>query len=89
MSDAITVAIISGVFTLVSVIMSYKTATDKVSHALETQQAVLEAKMSTMKEDIREHNHYAKLFAETMPVVQEQIKVINHRLDDLERSRAS
>lgn len=85
MSDSIIVALISGAITLIGVYASFKTATTKVQHTLEVQQAVMDNKISTMKDDIKEHNHYAKLFAESMPVVQEQIKVINHRIDDLER----
>lgn len=37
-----------------------------------------------LKEDVKEHNHYAKLFAETMPVVQERQTVANKRIGDLE-----
>lgn len=85
MSESIIVALISGAITLLGVVMSYKTATDKMQHSLEIQQAVFQTEIKTMKEDIKEHNHYAKLFGESMPVVQEQIKVINHRIDDLER----
>ena len=85
MSESIIVALISGAITLLGVVMSYKTATDKMQHSLEIQQAVFQTEIKTMKEDIKEHNHYAKLFGESMPVVQEQIKVINHRIEDLER----
>lgn len=85
MSDSIIVALISGAITLISVAGSYKSATDKVQQSINTQQAVMQSEISTMKEDIKEHNHYAKLFAESMPVVQEQIKVINHRIEDLEK----
>ena len=36
--------------------------------------------MCSVTREVRAHNH----FAERMPVVEEQIKVINHRIDDLE-----
>lgn len=85
MSEAIVVALISGGISLIGIILSYKAATTKVQNQLEIQQAVMKTEMSTIKEDVKEHNHYAKLFAESMPVVQEQIKVINHRIEDLER----
>lgn len=86
MSDAVIVALISGGISLVGIVASYKSATAKVEKQLEIQQAVMQTEMKTIKEDVKEHNHYAKLFAESMPVVQEQIKVINHRLTDLEKS---
>ena len=87
MSDAIIVALISGAISLVGIWASHKAATNKLTQELEKQQAVTNEQIRSMKEVIREHNHYAKLFAESMPVVKEQIKVINHRLEDLERTK--
>ena len=43
-------------------------------------QAVLETKVDELTREVREHNHFAK----RVPVVEEQIKVINHRIEDLE-----
>ena len=43
-------------------------------------QAVLETKVDALTREVREHNHFAR----RMPVVEEQIKVINHRIEDLE-----
>ena len=43
-------------------------------------QAVMERKVKELTREVREHNHFAR----RMPVVEEQIKVINHRIDDLE-----
>nr|DAE41128.1 MAG TPA: hypothetical protein [Caudoviricetes sp.] len=43
-------------------------------------QAVTDAKLSELTREVREHNNFAK----RMPVVEEQIKVINHRIKDLE-----
>lgn len=88
MSDTVIVGLISGVITLVGVFVSYITATNKVEKTLEIQQAVFQEQVKEMKADIKEHNHYAKLFSESMPVVQEQIKVINHRIADLEQKGA-
>ena len=38
-------------------------------------------KIDELTREVREHNNFAK----RMPVVEEQIKVINHRIDDLEK----
>jgi len=84
MNDNILVAIITGVFSLMGVLFANKTTFDKMSHELDKAVALLQQENRQMKEDIQEHNHYAKMFAESMPVVQEQIKVINHRLSDAE-----
>lgn len=69
MSEAILVAIISGVLTLAGVLIANGRA-----------QAVTETKIEELTREVREHNNFAR----RMPVVEEQIKVINHRLSDLE-----
>lgn len=69
MNDTILVALISGLLTLAGVIISNQTT-----------QAVTKAKLEDLTREVREHNNFAK----RMPVVEEQIKVINHRIDDLE-----
>ena len=43
-------------------------------------QAVTDTKIEELTREVRKHNG----FAERMPVVEEQVKVINHRLSDLE-----
>ena len=43
-------------------------------------QAVMDTKLEELTREVREHNNFAK----RMPVVEEQIKVINHRISDLE-----
>ncbi len=44
-------------------------------------QAVTDTKLEELTREVRKHNG----FAERMPVVEEQIKVINHRIGDLEK----
>jgi hypothetical protein len=43
-------------------------------------QAVTDTKIEELTREVREHNNFAR----RMPVVEEQIKVINHRIEDLE-----
>lgn len=69
MAESIIVAIITGVLTLVGVLISNSKS-----------QAVMETKVNELTREVREHNKFAK----RMPVVEEQIKVINHRISDLE-----
>lgn len=38
-------------------------------------------RLEKLEQKVDKHNN----FAERMPVIEEQIKVINHRIDDLER----
>ena len=67
--DAIVVALISGAVTLLGVLIANSRS-----------QAVTETKLDELTREVREHNGFAR----RMPVVEEQIKVINHRIDDLE-----
>ena len=78
--DAIIGAIITGVLSLVGVIIANNSTREKVSTQLEKQQAVTDCKLDTLTREVREHNNFAR----RVPVVEEQIKVINHSISDLE-----
>ena len=81
MSEAIIVALITGLLSLVGVVVSNFATAKKNAAALQTQQAVTDTKIEELTREVRAHNH----FAQRMPVVEEQIKVINHRLSDLKQ----
>ena len=81
MTDAIAVALITGGLSLAGVIISNFITASKNEAAIKTSQAVTDTKLEELTREVREHNH----FAQRMPVVEHQIKVINHRLADLER----
>ena len=78
--ESIIVSIITGIITIITVIINTKASNREIQHKLETQQAVFETKLDSLTSEVREHNN----FALRMPVVEEQIKVINHRIGDLE-----
>ena len=80
MSDAIIVAIISGGLSLCGVVISNIATARKTEASIITAQAVTDTKLEELTREVREHNGFAR----RMPVVEEQIKVINHRIDDLE-----
>ena len=67
--ESIIVALITGGVTLVGVLISNQKS-----------QAVTETKLEELTREVREHNH----FAQRVPVLEEQMKVANHRIDDLE-----
>ena len=69
MPTEIIVALITGGVTLAGVLASNSRA-----------HAVVDEKIAELTREVRKHNN----FAERMPVVEEQIKVINHRLEDSE-----
>ena len=68
--ETIITAIITGGVTLLGVLIAHGKT-----------QAVTETKLDELTREVREHNNFAR----RMPVVEEQIKVINHRIEDLER----
>ena len=80
MSEAIIVALITGGLSLLGIIYSSNKTARAMDSILDKQQAVMETKMDELTREVREHNNFAK----RMPVVEEQIKVINHRIEDLE-----
>ena len=51
---------------------------------LEKHQAVTDTKIEELTREVRKHNG----FAERVPVMEEQIKAANHRIEDLERRGA-
>ena len=73
-------SILTGIITLVGVILTNKQQARDIDHKLETQQAVINTKIDELTREVREHNNFAR----RMPVVEEQIKVANHRIEDLE-----
>ena len=70
MMEAVITALITGGLTLLGVLVSNSKS-----------QAVMDTKLDELTSEVREHNNFAK----RMPVVEEQIKVINHRIEDLEQ----
>ena len=77
----IVVALITGGLALVGVVISNVSANRRVQVQLEKAQAVTDTKIDELTREVREHNGFAK----RMPVVEEQIKVMNHRVADLEQ----
>lgn len=67
--ETIIAAIITGIVTLAGVLIANSKS-----------QAVTDVKIEELTREVRKHNS----FAEKIPVIEEQIKVANHRIDDLE-----
>ena len=68
--NEIIVALITGGVTLVGVLISNQKS-----------QAVTETKLEELTREVREHNDFAR----RVPVLEEQMKVANHRIEDLEQ----
>ena len=67
--DAIIAALLSGAVTLIGVLIANSKSN-----------AVMEYKIEELTREVRKHNG----FAERIPVLEQQMKVANHRIDDLE-----
>lgn len=80
MTEAIIVALITGTLSLIGSVVTSLSAAKKTQNAINTRQAVTEERITELTREVREHNNFAR----RMPVVEEQIKVINHRISDLE-----
>ena len=87
MSEAIIVAIITGGLSLIGVIVSNNHTAQSMDQSmdakLDKQQAVTETKLEELTREVRTHNN----FAQRIPVLEEQMKVANHRIADLEKER--
>lgn len=82
--ESIIIAVITGGLSLIGVVITNLTSNRKIENQLTVAQAVTDTKIDALTEEVKKHNN----FASRMPVVEEQIKVINHRLSDLERKEA-
>ena len=79
--ETIVVALITGGLSLLGVIITSNKTTRDVQAKLDKQQAVTDTKLDELTREVRDHNN----FVSRVPVLEEQIKVANHRIEDLER----
>ena len=76
-------SIVTVVCSIIGVILAASASSSKLQQQLEISQAVMNAKLESLTNEVRAHNEFAR----RMPVIEEQIKVINHRIEDLERGQ--
>jgi len=81
MNTEITVAIIS----LIGVIITALVTKSSFAKELDKKVAVIEERLKSIDKKVEEHNGYARMFQENIPVIKEKISVQNHRIDDLEK----
>lgn len=82
MSEAIVAALITGGLALAGVIITNMMANTKMQTQVKIGQAITDTKLDNLTQEVREHNNFAR----RVPVLEEQMKVVNHRIDDLERA---
>lgn len=84
MTEAIIVALITGAVSLVGTVMTVLMTSRKAEENMKVSQAVTDTKLDNLTREVRQHNN----FAQKIPVIEEQIRVINHRIEDLEKKEA-
>jgi len=82
MAIEVVVSLVSGCIAVICCLISSFIASSKAISYIEKTQAVTDTKLEELTREVRRHNN----FAERMPVVEEQMKVINHRLSSLEKN---
>ena len=80
----IVVALITGGLSLIGVIITNLAGQRRTEQRMATAQAVTDTKIEELTREVRAHNN----FAQRVPVLEEQIKVANHRITDLENKTA-
>lgn len=84
---AVIAAAITGAFSVLGIVISNAKSNQKMESKIEQQlntaQAVTDCKIEELTREVREHNNFAK----RVPVLEEQVKVANHRIADLENQK--
>ena len=83
MLEAVIVAIITGVFSLTGILLSSKATQNKIMTEIKINQAVTDTKIEELTRETRLHNG----FGQRIPILEEQMKSVNHRISDLENER--
>ena len=81
MSESILVALITGGLSLAGVVATCLATARKNEQTVKISQAVTDTRLEELTREVRTHNH----FAQRVPVMEEQIKSIHHRLATLEQ----
>ena len=79
--DSIIASAITGILALIGVVITNMTSNKKMENQLIVSQAVTDQKIETLTNEVRKHNSYIT----RVPVIEEQIKSMNHRITDLEQ----
>lgn len=81
--DSIIVSAITGICSIAGVIIAASASNKKMQQQLEIAQAVTNTKLENLTAEVRKHND----FAMRLPVIEERIKSLEKRVEDLERDK--
>lgn len=79
--ESVLAAAITGGLALLGTVVTCLATSRRTEQNIRVNQAVTDTKLDDLTREVRAHNN----FAQRIPVIEEQIRVINHRIDDLEQ----
>ena len=77
--ESVIASLIAGGLTLIGVIITNMASNRQVEIQLQKNQAVTDTKLDLLTAEVKKHNN----FASRMPVVEEQIRVLNHEVEEI------
>lgn len=83
MDPTVLASLITGLLSLAGVMLSNLLSDRRREAAQKIAQAVTDARLEELIREVRLHNNFAR----RMPVVEEQIKILQHSLEKLEKER--
>ena len=83
MDPTVLASLITGLLSLAGVMLSHLLSDRRREAAQKIAQAVTDARLEELTREVRLHNNFAR----RMPVVEEQIKILQHSLEKLEKER--
>ena len=85
MDNSIIVALITAglpiLGTVITVYAANKKQTDEMDKKMDVKDAALDVKLKYIDSQLEEHNKYAKMYHETIPVIQAHLKTIDDKLE--------
>ena len=78
-------SIVVAIFSLVGVVITNNRANNKMQSEAKADKAVMKEQISELTREVRMHND----FAQRIPVLEEKVKTLNHRILDLEEIHKS
>ena len=85
----IIIALITGVCSVIGVIVTTSANNRKLQHQLEVNQAVVNTKIENLTEEVRKHNNFTvrvPILEEQVATLQEEIKELKHKIEVLENA---
>lgn len=79
--ESIIVSIVTGVCSIIGVILAASASSRKLQQQLEVSQAVTNTKLEALTNEVRAHNG----FAQKIPVLSERIDQLSRRISEIER----